>query len=257
MQTCDFRNSYFFFEVDHDRAPTVTAKQPIKHNQVRIPLECLCEVTAPDGTVTQFMLCASCKTERVAVERDIFNLPNADFCVVASDRDFMIVKRWQQCDMSVERESSEMAVHIDRQVGNASDAWTSYRTDRSMVEGRPLESDAEIVKAMHANTAIVSRTEFDLEDGHRVLLEYPVKTLNVSDRAGNYQIDTGPVLYPDLSIDHESFIGNLRLAYVAHHQPDWAEFIVNVPTRIDGGALVHHFSDRVRVDAKNTMIALD
>jgi hypothetical protein len=72
MQACDFRNSFMFFEVDHSRATTVTAKQPVKHNQVRIPLECRCEVTAPGargGTTEHYALTASCKTEKVAVER--------------------------------------------------------------------------------------------------------------------------------------------------------------------------------------------
>jgi len=37
MKACDFRNSYFRFEVDHARATTVTAKQPIAHNQFAFP----------------------------------------------------------------------------------------------------------------------------------------------------------------------------------------------------------------------------
>ena len=55
------------------------------------------------------------------------------------------------------------------------------------------------------------------------MIEYPVKTINVSERDRYYQVDTGPVLFPDLSIGHESFVGNFRLAYIAHNCADWAE----------------------------------
>jgi hypothetical protein len=181
--------------------------------------------------------------------------PNADFCVVSSDKTFLILKRWQQCDMRIDRESSEMAAHVDRQVGNCDDAWTAHRRDLDMVEARPVSGD-EIVAAMHGKRPLVSRTEWDLEDGRRCLIEYPVKTINASDQVGNYQIDTGPVLFPDPSVGHEHFIGNFRLAYVAHHQPDRAEFIVNVPTPIDGGARVNHYSKPVRLDVTNTMLEL-
>ena len=67
------------------------------------------------------------------------------------------------------------------------------------------------------------------------------------------QVDTGPVLWPDLSIGHELFIGNFRLAFIAHNGPDWAELIVNVPTSATDDVEVHHFSKPVRLETKNTM----
>ena len=71
-----------------------------------------------------------------------------------------------------------------------------------------------------------------------------------------YQVDTGPVLFPDLSIGHDQFVGNFRLAYVAHNCPTWAEFIVNVPTRVADGIDVDHYSKPVRQDVRNEMIEL-
>ena len=258
MQACDFHRSFFWFEVDLSKKTiTVTAKQPVEHIQVRIPLECRCEITDANGATTPYILSASCKTEKVAVEQDIWMIPNADFCVVSSLEDFMIVKRWQQCDMSIERESSAMAPHVERQVGLAAEAWASHKLDVVMVDAEELTTDASIVAAVHARRTIVARTEFVLDGGGRCLIEHPVKTINVSDRHMNYQIDTGPVLFPDLSIGHERFIGNFRLAYIAHCRPEWAELVVNVPTSIDGGAQVNHFSRPVRVEGKNTMFAVD
>ena len=254
---CDFNTSFFHFEIDHKVRPaiTITAKQPIPHNQVRIPLECRCEVTDGDGQKGHYVLAASCKTERVGVEQDIWMNPNADFCVVCSDEDFVIIKRWQECDITLERESG-MAQPVERQVGKCDEAWTGHRRDVQMVAAQLLESNQQIIEATLGNRPIVSRTEFDLSSGQHVMIEYPIKTINVSNRAGNYQVDTGPVLYPDLSIGHEQFVGNFRLAFIAHNCPQWAEFVVNVPTPISGGAQVNHFSKPMRVDGRNSMLEL-
>jgi len=213
-------------------------------------------VTVPNGNSVDYVLSASCKTEKVAVDRDIWMTPNGDFCVVSSDQHFMILNRWQQCDMKIERESDQMAAHAERQVGVTTDAWTSHCLDIDMVEARVLTSNHQIVEAALGKCPIVGRTEFDLEDGGRCLIEYPVKTLNASDQHLNYQIDTGPVLYPDRSIGHQHFIGNFRLAFIAHHCPQWAELIVNAPTEVSNGVRVHHYSETLRVDGKNTMLAV-
>ena len=73
------------------------------------------------------------------------------------------------------------------------------------------------------------------------------------DHDGYYQLDTGPVLFPDLSLGHEAMIGNLRLAYVAHNAPDWAEFLLNVPVSIADDMRVNHYAQPQRVDAVNTL----
>ena len=252
MQTTDFRSSYLWFEIDHTRAITVTTKQPVQHNQVRIPLECRCEWTTAEGQTTQYVLGASCKTEKVAVDSDIWMLPNADFCVVHSTNEFLIIKRWQECGLQI---SAELAKHQERQVGVCDEAWTSHKADVTRVEATVVEGD-EIVAAVHNRKTLVSVTECKLSDGSTFLVEYPVKTINVSDQFGNYQVDTGPILLPDLEIESDRAVGKFRLAYVAHHQPDWSEFIVNVPTTHDSGIVSDHYSKPVRLDARNTMLAL-
>ena len=80
--------------------------------------------------------------------------------------------------------------------------------------------------------------------------------MNYSERDVYYQTDTGPVLFPDVGLGAQSFIGNFRRAYVAHNGPDWAEFIVNVPTVIRGDISTDHYSRAVRVEGKNVMIAV-
>ena len=255
MQVTDYHQSYFHFENDLNvqRAITVTRSQPWTLNQVRIPLESRCEVTDPaTGDTTTYMLFASCKTEVVGVEHDAWTLPNADFCVVYSPDEFLVIKRWHQMGVQF-AQAANMAAPQERQVERTQDGFTGHRLDHVTADARTLETNDDIIDATLDNRPLVSRTEFDLDDGRRVAIEYPVKTINVSTRDKHYQVDTGPVLWPDLSIGHERFIGNLRLAYIAHNCPDWAELIVNVPTAVTDDVDVHHFSKPVRVDATNTM----
>ena len=262
MQTCDFSKSYFHFETDHESASplTITVQQPITRNQVRIPIECRSEVTDPrTGETERYVLGASCKTEKVNVDRDIWLIPNADFCVVASDAKFMIIKRFEQCDIEVPREG-KMAAPVRRQVGESDQAWVRHSRNLQMVEGRQLDTPQQITEATLNDSSLTSRTELDLPDGRRVMIEYPVKTINVSQRDGYYQVDTGPVLLPGLAVGNDffvgndSFVGNWRLAYIAHNCPTWAEFIVNVPTALADGIRVDHYSKPVRLNTRNCMI---
>ena len=87
-------------------------------------------------------------------------------------------------------------------------------------------------------------------------MEYPLKAVNMSERDGYYQVDTGPVLYFYLAKDCEETIDKFNLAFIAHNCPDWAEFIVNVPTPIENGISVHHYSKSERVKTKNSLIVV-
>jgi len=78
-----------------------------------------------------------------------------------------------------------------------------------------------------------------------------VKTVNFSERERYYQVDTGPVLFPGVTgigAGGEPPLTACRLAYVAHNAPDWAEFIVCVPTAVHADIDVHHYSKSVRVE---------
>ena len=258
MKTCDFANSFFHFETDHtgDSPVTITVKQPITRNQVRIPIDCRCEIIDSEtGETEQFILGASCKTEKVNVDRDIWLMPNADFCLVAAEDTFLIIKRFEQCNVDVPQETG-MAKPLRRQVGENKAAWAKHSRNVRMAEGRLLETPQQVIEASLNDRPMTSRTEFQLSDGRRVMVEYPVKTINVSQRDGYYQVDTGPILFPDLSVGHELFVGNFRLAYIAHNCPDWAEFIVNVPTSVSDDIRVDHYSRPIRLDTKNSMIEL-
>lgn len=257
MKVCDFVRSFIRFRLDTENKPqtTVSHKPPFAVNNVRIPLECRCELADPwTGTSVQYVLGSSCKTERVNVKEDIWFQPVADFSPVFSSQDFLLIKNWDKCDKQVQLYPPSLGFQPERQVGRLSEAFDSAGIDVRMIEGKILGTTKEIVSATLENRPMIGRTEFDTPSDQHVLLEYPIKTINVSERDGFYQIDTGPVLFPDLSNDCTNPIESFRLAFIAHNSADWSEFIINVPTPVAEGVSVNHYSQVRRVDCKNWII---
>ena len=248
LPVCDFSRSYHVWRIDLASRPmvTVSQKQPFTINQVRVPLECRCTL---DGT--EFVLGTACKTEKVNVERDIWMVPNADFHPIASETEYLRIKSWDCCDKGIMLDPPSRGPQPERGTGKAEEAFVFQRIEVRTVEARELTTTDEIVEAAMGSSPLVAQTEFRIDGGTEVVLEYPVKTINFSDKDGFYQVDTGPVLFPKTS-----GIDGLHLAYIAHNAPGWAEFLVNEPTPLTGEISVNHYSRPVRVDARIRMYAI-
>ena len=131
---------------------------------------------------------------------------------------------------------------------------------RHYAEAEELENDAQVVEATGAFRPIVARTEVSSADGKtRAVIEYPVRTMNVQLERKRIQVDTGPLIYPDLDAAAGSEIEKLHLAFVCFNVDDVAEFIVRGPTPVvrDGEAVGTYidYSDVRRVPIKNTFYA--
>jgi hypothetical protein len=106
LTTVDFHRSFLTFRVDLQKqaAITLSHKPPTTENNARIQLECICRLASQStGETKTYVLGASCKTERVGGPGDLWLLPNADFCPVVCDEEFLIIKSWQKCDMKILR----------------------------------------------------------------------------------------------------------------------------------------------------------
>ncbi len=259
MDTCDFGRSFIRWRLDVEKKPPVTVshKPPFTVNNVRMPLECRAELTdLKTGQISEYGMGTACKSERVSVTEDIWDQPNSDMRAIASRDEFLICKQWDKCDKGVMLHPASLGPQPERQVVNPAEVFDSSSLDVKMRSGKELNSVSEVVEALFSEKPIVSRTEY-ANDAYRVMLEYPVKCVNFSERDNYWQVDTGPVLYADFSKGHKSLIEVFQLAFVAHNCPDWAEFIVNVPTPVGDGISVHHYSKSERVDAKNSMIVIE
>jgi hypothetical protein len=263
MNVYDFNRSFITFRVDFDEKPPITLshRPPTPVNNTRISIECCCELThRENGSSTRYVLGASCKTEAVGAERDIWTLPNADFCLAASEEEFLILKSWHRNNPGVMRYPASLGPQPERQSGAVEDVWTRFKIDLCPAEGRELDSVQAIIDGTFRNNPLACRIEYDEGDYH-VCIDHPIKTMNVNEKDLIYQTDTGPILLPDLSAERlrqsERLIETLDLAYSAFNSPTWAEFIINVPTPVAEGVSVNHYSRTRRIEnARNAIFEL-
>lgn len=255
----DFERSYVRFRIDTTKKPpkTVSQKLPMTLNNVRMSLDARAVIThKPSGKTTEFVLSSSCKSEQVWVDRGVWHQPNADMCMLAGRDEFLVFKRWDKTDKGVMLFPASLGVQPERQVGNPDDTFDRFSVNLATRKGKLLEGIDAIVETLFANTPVISQTEYEQGD-YRVLLEYPIKVVNFSERERYYQVDTGPILLPDLEEPPSSLIESCRLAYVAHNVPEWAEFIVCVPTPLNDTIKVHHYSQSIRIEGtRNRLIAM-
>ena len=256
MQTVNFARSFLTFRNDSLKKPSQTESHKARYtlNNARIQIDCRCCITDQHtGELQTFLLGASCKTERVGVDADIWSKPNADFVPIFSDDSFLILKTFARIGIQVDLNPPSLGKQPIRQLGNTAEAYDSVRLDVVECDGEVLDAAENVVEATLANDPLVARTEIEKERYHAVL-ECPIKTMNVNERDGVYQTDTGPVLLPDFSVMPDDLLGNMELAYSAFNCPDWIEFIVRVPTPIGQQIEVLHYSHPVRFEARNTVL---
>jgi len=250
VRVCDWTRSFLHFRVDVTRKPprTVSHQPPFTLNHVRVPLECRLTVeNRRDGARQDFHLTANCKTERVHVPRDIWTQPNADVVFVAGGDRFLIVKTFDHCDRKVMLHPPTLGEQPHRQIVDPAEAFDAMWVNMQWSPGERLTDTAQVIDAILAGHPLTSRTTIETAR-YRADIEYPIKTVNCSPRDGYYQTDTGPVLVPDLDREPGELIEGLSLAFVAHAEPDWAEFILREPTPIGHGLRVEHYARSLRLE---------
>ena len=202
------------------------------------------------------MLGASCKTEYVGVSKDIWTEPNADFCIILSADSFLILKSWDQNNKGVMRYPSSLGEQPERQSGSIADTYDHVKIDLRLESAEELTSAQAIVNATLNNEILVGRSRFTLQGRYDIEIDFPIKTMNANEREWIYQTDTGPILYPNLNSNDQSWIDSFRLAYIAFNQPDWAEFILQVPTALNEEISVNHYSLPIQQQTQNRVFRI-
>jgi hypothetical protein len=263
METLDFSRSFITFGIDSEKKPikTLSTKPLYPSNFPRVVLEATCELTNRKSKRSQeYVLSASCKAENVAEPKDLWKAPNADCLFIVSKDEFIVVKSWAKRGTGVKLWPPTLGVQPERESGSVKEQWVKLSIDPFKVDGRLLKSADEVVEATFANKRLVARLEYDEGDYH-VRIEHPVKTINVNSKYHYFQTDTGPILLPDLTPSRAKSVKRkieiMDLAFEAFNSPDWAEFVINVPTEVAPGVEVNHYSKFRRIDGmKNAIIAI-
>lgn len=249
----DFSHSYIRWTLDTLIKPpkTVSRPLPMTLNRVRMPIEAIATLTdLATGEPVRYVLGAECRTEQVSVDRDIWHNPNASMCMIAGEQHCLIEKHWACVNLEATLFPATLGAQPERQLIDPHEAFADFAVDVVPVGAFELNGTDAIVGALAGRGIVVGRTEYTTA-GYAIALEYPVKTSNYSERERYYQIDTGPILFPGLAeigALGTPLIMACRLAYVAHNGPQWAEFLVCVPTPVTDTLQVHHYSQSVRVE---------
>ena len=216
-------------------------------NNARLQVESVCTLTDVEAdTADDFYFFASCKSEDTFASRNLFYPDNYDFCGIFSAEEYAIFRT--------------RATRSDgfRDQGRWRERFEDVARQIVRVEGRELAGNDQIVQASLDGIPLVGVVEIDSADRkYRARLEFPVKTMNANDIRMIWQVDTGPLPFPDFAVRTELEIERFSPAYVAYNAPDFADFVVQQPLAVGGGAVeVDHYSGLVSLPARTRVVAV-
>ena len=196
-------------------------------NSVRINLEARLTIDREsDGSSETFYLGAACRSEWMYGDTGHFKLPGSDF-LMAYARDRCL------------RFSPEIGSPQDRpEIDPFIELLTALNFEIARIDGaRLLESDSDVAEAARSESPVIATTEIRNDElGRSAVLEYPVKTLNHHPEHRRFQVDTGPILWPDLASPEANPIGGSIWRSLPTTASDQAEFAKRVPTAVAGSA---------------------
>ena len=202
------------------------------------------------GKIEDFIQCASCKSEDTFADQNLFLRDNYDFLPIFGPEYGLIFRRkaWLNPNYRSCLKTTDMfggpTKHLQEHTG--------YKN---------LITAEEIIRFTHEFHPVVAQTEIHNDETElRAIIEYPVKTLNIRKSDNVYQIDTGPVAFPDIGKRYERLVDSISLAFVAFNAAHFADFIVEESTPIDNNqdtveTHVYHYSRRISLAASNSLYA--
>ncbi len=238
----DFSRSFLTFSVPEGR------------NTARIQIDSRCGVSGAGDE--EFVLITPCKSEVMYVEAGLFADPNYDFCGVFSRNEYLLLRTWPKHDPANAGEWD---------AGANADRFADVRIDVTQLdEGRTrrLHTSEEVVEATLSGLPILARTRLRSPAGDlEAVVDYAVKTMNVRQKTGDFQVDTGPILVPawlrdDAPISRGSRkVEGFDMAFACYNTFDRAEFVVREPAP-SGSGKVWHYSRIVTSRAEHELFAV-
>ena len=193
-------------------------------------------------------------------EGDLTKVPTYDFSPIFARDEYRAIRLFlnRLGESHVLLKDSEDTVRFQIVQGEKPAVLREYRdVVRATLEGRP----------------IIGRMEIAFRGGKmRAIIDYPVKTMNTCVKKGIFQVDSGPVLYPDLESPHNRTIETFKKAFVICRTFDTSELALLTPTfildgvkeasRIDGldglkpFLMASHYSVVKKVSGRNIFMAI-
>jgi len=224
---------------------------PASHNRVRFWVESR-TILFDDKAGTKLVIyqCGSCKSERTFAKDNLLQDDNYDFMPIYGGEDVLVLRR-----------------HVDareryRTIYKVEDLWgTPTMRLHYGKKVSELNTFEQIRDVTATDTPLAAQTEITHEDtGLRCMMEYPIKTMNVSIDLGIWQVDTGPIAFPDLSKRFDPPVDSVQLAFAVFNAPHFCDFVLEQPTPIvredQEVCQVNHYSNPFSLPAKNRVLAV-
>ena len=215
-------------------------------NEVRFWVESRTRIIdETSGQREDYVQVGSCKSEHTFAKDNLLHEDNYDFLPVFGPEWSVVYRRHANLRDSY------------REIRRSEEWWNGQQYH--LIVGSDVEeltSDAAVREATYDSVPIVAQTQvWNEETGLQAIMEYPVKTMNTNRANDIYQVDTGPVAFPDLSQRHARHVDALSLAFVVFNAPHFADFVLEAPTRV-GDEQVYHYSKLVSLAAVNRLYAV-
>lgn len=242
---CDFNQSHVTF----------STKDRVNTSRTHFHARCIWERSKNEPPDELFLI-APCRSERLYVNRKLFREPNFEFGGVWSRREYMILRTPLTADPS-----GKSAFEIE--YGELPGRFSESRIEEHFYDRfRKLSTDQDVVAAAREGAMIMARTTVsDEASGQTVVVEYPVTTINYSESLSRFQVDTGPILWPDFDSKMPLIVAKTRLAYIAYNTYSDGEVVLRVPTAITSGfrelARTWYYSQVERISAKHELFRIE
>ena len=215
-------------------------------NEVRFWVESRTRIIdEASGQSEDYVQVGSCKSEHTFAKDNLLHEDNYDFLPVFGPEWSVIYRRHANLRDTY------------RDIRRSEKCWDGQQYH--LIVGSDVEeltSDAAVREATYDSVPIVAQTEVRNEEtGLRAIMECPVKTMNTNRANDIYQVDTGPMAFPDLSQRYDRHVEALSLAFVVFNAPHFADFVLEAPTRV-GDEQVYHYSKLVSLATVNRLYAV-
>ncbi|MFN8511063.1 MAG: hypothetical protein U0232_12425 [Thermomicrobiales bacterium] len=261
MRMIDFGNSYMTWIVAHNPHDKRVPGHMPWDNSARILIDACCTITdTRSGVSDDFYLIAPCRTEWMYRDENLFQVPSGEYREIFSPTRRLSLGNRMTIETPAPRSMPALVEQPIEGVPVVTAGLLSLKfAVRTFAEVTELTDDASVVAATQANLPLAARTEiWDEARGLKATLEYPIKTMNIQVERQRFQVDTGPLIVPDLAGQEEHWLDLFSLAHIIYNTFDRAEFICRQPTPIvrDGQevARVNHYSDVRVYPARTTLL---
>ncbi len=228
----------------------------------RLQLDAACTLTGRGGAPRRFVLTCPCIGEHMYLPAGLIQQPPYEFLMVAEHRREYAILRRHAAATGDPREAHRLGEAMSTLSGAPAPVVALDVSLATHAHVRPATSHADLRAALDAGWPVVGRTTYLSEDGQTtVALEYPVKVLNVAVDRPLWQVDTGPVLVPDLAENETGrpgpLAGRFSLAFLVYNTWDRAEIALRRPTvlaRVEGEHVAtEHYNDVRALPARNEL----